>query len=181
MSNINWTVEACEIHNPSPYTLPTIEVSLAGMVDVFYANTSKNVKDIIKDIEDKLNSPVKPEYVPYDKMMKKYIQKDVEITKEIAHVQSHGIKNVIFNDPATIVFWLDGTKTVVKCGEGDIFDPEKGLAMAIAKKAFGNQGNYYNEIKKWVGADIYMNEKTYKHFMTELAEMLFPLNKEVKK
>ena len=60
------------------------------------------------------------------------------------------IKNVIFNDPATIVFWGDGTKTVVKCGEDDIFDPEKGLAMAITKKFFGNQGNYYNEIKKWV-------------------------------
>lgn len=59
------------------------------------------------------------------------------------------IKNVIFNDPATIVFWSDGTKTVVKCGDGDIFDPEKGLAMAIAKKALGNKGNYFNEIKHW--------------------------------
>lgn len=58
------------------------------------------------------------------------------------------IKKVIFNDPATIVFWKDGTKTVVKCGDGDIFDPEKGLAMAIAKRALGNQGNYYNEIRK---------------------------------
>ena len=60
------------------------------------------------------------------------------------------IKNVIFNPPATIVFWEDNTKTVVKCGEGDIFDPEKGLAMAISKKALGNRGNYFNEIKKWV-------------------------------
>ena len=60
------------------------------------------------------------------------------------------IKKVIFNDPATIVFWEDGTKTVVKCGEHDIFDPEKGLAMAIAKKALGNEGNYYNVIKKWL-------------------------------
>jgi len=60
------------------------------------------------------------------------------------------IKKVIFNDPATIVFWEDGTKTVVKCGENDIFDPEKGLTMAIAKKALGNEGNYYNAIKKWL-------------------------------
>lgn len=103
----------------------------------------------------------KPSYVPYSDMMNKYIQNDVEITKEIAHVQSHSIKNVIFNDPATIVFWHDGTKTVVKCDETDIFDPEKGLAMAISKKFLGNQGNYYNEIRKWVGADLYMNEKTH--------------------
>lgn len=59
------------------------------------------------------------------------------------------IKNVKFHDPATIVFWEDGTKTVVKCGDDDIFDPEKGLAMAIAKRAISNHGNYYNEIRKW--------------------------------
>lgn len=59
------------------------------------------------------------------------------------------IKNVIFNDPATIVFWSDGTKTVVKA-ENETFDPEKGLAMAIAKKFFGNKGNYYNIFRKWL-------------------------------
>ena len=46
------------------------------------------------------------------------------------------IKKVIFNDPATIVFWADGTKTVVKCADFDIFDPEKGLAMAICKRVY---------------------------------------------
>lgn len=61
-----------------------------------------------------------------------------------------GIKNVIFNEPATIVLWNDGTKTVVKVQDGDVFDPEKGLTMAIVKKLLGNQGNYYNELKKWL-------------------------------
>lgn len=56
------------------------------------------------------------------------------------------IKNVIFNPPATIVFWADGTKTVVKA-HGEEFDPEKGLAMAISKKVLGT--GYYPEIKKW--------------------------------
>ena len=63
------------------------------------------------------------------------------------------IKNVIFNDPATIVFWSDGTKTVVKCGENDIYDPEKGLAMAVAKKYIGtnkSHSNYIDEFKKWL-------------------------------
>lgn len=60
------------------------------------------------------------------------------------------IKKVIFNDPATIVFWSDGKKTVVKCGERDVYDPEKGLAMAIAKRALGNEGNYYELFKKWL-------------------------------
>lgn len=60
------------------------------------------------------------------------------------------IKNVIFNDPATIVFWNDGTKTIVKAQDGDTFDPEKGLAMAISKKALGNKGNYCETFKKWL-------------------------------
>ena len=61
------------------------------------------------------------------------------------------IEKVIFNDPATIVYWQDGTKTVVKAQDGEPFDKEKGLAMAIAKKVYGNKGNY-NEIFKKFGA-----------------------------
>ena len=66
------------------------------------------------------------------------------------HNRLPDIKNVIFNDPATIVFWSDGTKTVVKVQDGEPYDAEKGLAMAISKKALGNQGNYCNEFKKWL-------------------------------
>lgn len=60
------------------------------------------------------------------------------------------ITKVIFNNPATIVFWRDGTKTVVKCNPGDVFDPEKGLAMACTKKLFGNNGFYYDIFRKWL-------------------------------
>lgn len=41
-------------------------------------------------------------------------------------------------------------KNVVKCSEKDVFDPEKGLAMAIAKRCGGNKGSYYKEIQNWV-------------------------------
>ena len=49
---------------------------------------------------------------------------------------SNPIKQVIFNGPATIVYWNDGCKTVVKCQEGATNDPEKGLAMAVARHYF---------------------------------------------
>nr|DAG36265.1 MAG TPA: hypothetical protein [Caudoviricetes sp.] len=39
----------------------------------------------------------------------------------------------------------------------DEFDPEKGLAMAIAKKALGNKGNYFNVIKRWT--DEYLEKE----------------------
>lgn len=60
------------------------------------------------------------------------------------------IKKVIFNDPATIVMWTDGTKTVVKCGEEDIYDPQTGLLMCIAKKAYGNKGKFNDILREWV-------------------------------
>ena len=58
------------------------------------------------------------------------------------------IEKVVFNPPATIIMWKDNTKTVVKCGEDEMYDCEKGMAMAIAKRALGNQGNYYDAFRK---------------------------------
>lgn len=60
------------------------------------------------------------------------------------------IKDVIFNPPATIILWEDGSKTVVKCQEGDAYSDEVGLALCIAKKALGNKGNFNNVFRKWV-------------------------------
>lgn len=68
------------------------------------------------------------------------------------------ITNVIFAPPATIVFWNDGTKTVVKC-DNEVYDPEKGLAMAIAKRALGNKGNYFETFKKWVDPYVEKQKK----------------------
>lgn len=69
------------------------------------------------------------------------------------------IDKVIFNDPATIILWHDGTKTVVKTQNGEKYDPEKGMAMAISKKCFGNAGGYYNIFKKWVPYDAVKEEE----------------------
>lgn len=57
------------------------------------------------------------------------------------------IKKVIFNPPATIVLWKDGTKTVVKCKEGDQFDKWAGLSLCISKKIFG--ARFHKIFKEW--------------------------------
>lgn len=62
----------------------------------------------------------------------------------------YDIKKVIFRDPATIIFWEDGTKTVVKTQDGEKYDKEKGFAMAVCKKVFGNERDYYNVFKRWM-------------------------------
>lgn len=66
------------------------------------------------------------------------------------------IKKIIYNlknpiKPTTIVIWEDGTKTVVKCCDGEDFTKEGGLAQAYLKKILGTRGN----IKKLIeSADI---------------------------
>ena len=57
------------------------------------------------------------------------------------------IARVIFHGPATIVYWMDGTKTVVKCMEGEKFDYEKGLAMAVCKRIYGTR--FHEIFKEW--------------------------------
>lgn len=61
-------------------------------------------------------------------------------------------KDIIFHNPATIVKWSDGTKTVVKCHEEDTYDKEKGLALCYVKKFCGdNTSRGLNDILKLAG------------------------------
>lgn len=61
------------------------------------------------------------------------------------------IDRVIFNDPATIVFWKDKTKTVVKCHPEDTFDEEIGfmccyLKRILSSKEYTKFCEYLNDI-----------------------------------
>ena len=111
----------------------------------------------------------------YNQDIYNYLQHDIAITKALfdsmfgVPKSTMGIKNVIFHDPATIVYWTDGSKTVVKCQSGDIFDPEKGLAMAIAKRVYGDNGRYYELFKEWLPES---DEKIERNQITELADSL---------
>lgn len=80
-----------------------------------------------------------------------------------------GIEKVIYNYPATIVWWWDGSKTIVKVHNGEEFNKEMGLAMAIAKKVFGNTTGSRAAFKKVVNmaddhsmTDIYLYMKSNK-------------------
>lgn len=61
------------------------------------------------------------------------------------------IEMVIFNDPATIIYWDDGAKTVVKCQPGDTFSAETGLMAAMLKRFMGNDNTYNKVINSWLG------------------------------
>lgn len=59
-------------------------------------------------------------------------------------------KRVIFNPPATVVFWKDGTKTVVKSMEGDQFNPYYGFVCALAKKVYGSNSAVKSIVSKYM-------------------------------
>lgn len=59
-------------------------------------------------------------------------------------------KKVIFNDPATIVIWNDGTKTIVKRREGEIDDKEKAVMYCILKKMCGSKSNMDKYLKTFL-------------------------------
>ena len=93
-----------------------------------------------------------------------YLKKDVEATKSLYHriprnlcygitKPTAKVKRVIFNNPATIIFWTDNTKTVVQCQPCDTYDKETGFVMAYLKKLLGNDNTFNKEINKWVWND----------------------------
>ena len=112
-----------------------------------------------KELIDKAKESF-PMYVNFKKheSLSKYIRdlhadhSSVESTKP-RETYIPEIKNVYFNDPVTVVLWEDGTKTVVKCQENDVYSADTGLALCISKKALGNMGNFNNIFNKWVPKD----------------------------
>ena len=60
------------------------------------------------------------------------------------------VDHIIYNDPATIVFWKDGTKTVVKRAKGEKFNKYYAFCAALAKKAFGNN----SQVNKIVASGV---------------------------
>lgn len=87
--------------------------------------------------------------------MPKYYENKIKRTsayeKQIRHISyAREILNdhvkatkVIFNGPATIVFWKDHTKTVVKCSEADTYSKEAAIAIAYFKKSVGDECFHY--------------------------------------
>lgn len=137
-----------------PVAMPYFDTDMAGDItdikknlNAQYGRLATQVKELKKE-EKRMNTTL-------DKETLAYAAQDVLATyaayqahkKALNRKAEDPIKKVIFNDPATIVFWKDGMKTVVMA-ENEPFDPEKGLAMAIAKRSLGNKGNYYDIFRK---------------------------------
>ena len=118
-----------------------------------------NVENIIGSLKKCEMRPASIEYSGYgdnhytDNELTLTLENWIKFDKDYIIDRKEDIEKVIFNDPATIVYWKDGTKTVVKCQDGDVYDKEKGLAMCVTKKFFGNKGNFNKVFNKFIGED----------------------------
>lgn len=74
------------------------------------------------------------------------------------YIKRVSIERVTYSNPATIVFWNDGTKTVAKCAEGDIYSAEAGLVICILKKLCGGVG-LHNTLDAWLPANAAATNK----------------------
>lgn len=77
---------------------------------------------------------------------------DIRFVTDDGKLEQIYIKQLIYRNPATIVFWSDGSKTVCKCSGGDKYNPETGLAICILKKMCG-ASSVKSTIDTWCPAE----------------------------
>ena len=103
-----------------------------------------------KDASEMLNTIAQKEK---EEFLKRTYPNTTKFYPNDNYLNSITIKNVRFSPPATIVFWSDNTKTVVKAQNGEPFDAEKGLMACIVKRITGNTGRYNELFKKYIKED----------------------------
>lgn len=77
------------------------------------------------------------------------------------------VDHIVQSGPATIVFWKDGEKTVVKAQKGEPFDAEKGIALCFMKRLYGNTGDFNDVFRKYIKEDP---EKEPEKILSEIGE-----------
>lgn len=92
------------------------------------------------------------------------------------NMMKYGVKEIIYHDAATIVYWTDGTKTVVKCNKNDEYSEYSGFVAAVAKKMYGgaNAINRLIDSKKTICGNglgqPFRSKKTFEEILDEAAE-----------
>lgn len=71
------------------------------------------------------------------KMSSDPLIKTVKTSEKEKKTMDFRVKKIMHNGPATIVFWKDNTKTVVRLKEGDRYDPYAAFTAAVAKRLYG--------------------------------------------
>lgn len=141
-------------------------VHVVELIKSAYRRRHSDNRNIVRSVA--VNEQFKKAYREFEEAKNEFTKalsegKFPEVNKVFRYPSSEGdngmvkvvpvISRCIINDPAVIIFWSDGTKTIGKCMDNDEFNPEVGLAMAISRKfyemlGFPNpRGAFKNQLK----------------------------------
>lgn len=117
-------------------------------------------KDIISVMVDGEWNGCRPHYSGYYKSSGRYPWNSVDTKAARDYINpAYKPKKVIFNGPATIVMWQDGTKTIVKRREGEPDDKEKAVMYCFLKKLCGNKATMDKYLKLFLKEESNDEEK----------------------
>lgn len=72
-------------------------------------------------------------------------------------------KKIYYNNPVTVVFWEDGTKTTVRLHEGEEYNEYSAFCAALAKKIFGNNSHLTKVVKSGIKPKKKSKKATEQH------------------
>ena len=122
------------------------------MRNLFFDEIDEFMQTIYKELEEEINNSFLEDELDEDE-----IDNDLNLIRMIEELEEEEHNNylayerIIFNNPATIVLWADGTRTVVKACKEDKFNKEVGLKTALLQRVFGKEID--KEINKIVDED----------------------------
>lgn len=122
------------------------------MRNLFFDEIDEFMQTIYKELEQEINNSFLENELDEDE-----IDNDLNLIRMIEELEEEeqynylAFEKIIFNDPATIVIWADGTRTVVKACKEDKFNKEVGLKTALLQRVFGKEID--KEINKIVDED----------------------------
>ena len=131
-----------------------------------------NLNEYVEEVCAKLNART-------DKIVKERAYAPFPVPPiEFIKVKDKWKPHIIFNGAATIVFWANGTKTVVKCKEGAEYNAEEGLRCCIIKKLLGDSPEFWNFIKGAVPEDK-ANKNKYSVWAKKVIAQAKHINKDM--
>lgn len=122
------------------------------MRNLFFDEIDEFMQTIYKELEQEINNSFLENELAEDE-----IDNDLNLIRMIEELEEEeqydylAYERIIFNDPATIIIWADGTRTVVKACKEDKFDKGVGLKTALLQRVFGKDID--KEINKIVDED----------------------------
>jgi hypothetical protein len=114
------------------------------ILDALYDAINESIaEEIKKEDKKKENKNTEDEYIFVPTEAVAFGRYDPKTLKPLPTV-----KRILFRDPATIVWFSDGTKSVAICGYDDTYDRETGVAICLCKRMLGNK-EYRELMDEW--------------------------------